>query len=168
MRRALCTSLFAATLLARAEIHAGVVFDPILVSSPPSGTALTCDGPPGSTQSVQIELSNRGIGPFVALSCNLAPADGVFSIAQPPPVTLPLGADANVIVACRVPAPGAPAAGALLSCSTPSALGSAQFPLSSSGQALPFAPPATVPSATRWSLLALTLAVLALAVRRRQ
>lgn len=128
---------------------------PVLSSAPPTGTALSCDGGPLSVANTQVTISNTGTADMTGVACITAGAG--FSIQQAPAAVVAAGGSTPVVVACNVPAEGAPAIVGTLSCTTTAPAGGAlNFPLSS--QAATGAVPtqaATIPSTSLWAKIGL-------------
>lgn len=128
---------------------------PVLSSTPPSGTAITCNGQPGSTQTVAVTITNTGTAQLTGLACNVAGAG--FALGNPAPAaSLAPGASTNASVSCTVPAEGVTNAGTLNCTTTAPAGGTLTFPVTSLGQAAGTGGNLeTIPSTSLWAKIGL-------------
>lgn len=132
---------------------AGQVVAPAFTTTPPNGTALTCNGTPGSTATTQVTIQNSGNAAATGVTCSTAGAG--FSIQQQPSGTINAGASSVVVASCSVPANGVTINGTL-NCTSGNGAGPVSFPLSSTGSAI-VAPTqaATIPSTSLWAKIGL-------------
>ena len=85
-----------------------------VVANPAPG-ALACNGAAGSTQTTSITFTNNGTANATGFACNVAGAG--FTLQQAPAATINAGgASTTAVIACTVPADGAPAANGTVSC----------------------------------------------------
>lgn len=147
-----CTRTGGAAVQITLNCPAGQAVAPVITPTPANGTALTCNGQPGSTQTTQVTLQNTGNAAATGVSCSTTGAG--FSIQAQPTGTINAGASSSVVAACTVPAEGATITGTL-NCTSGNA-GSLSYPLSSLGQAAPVGSNlATIPSTSLWAKIGL-------------
>ena len=136
---------------------------PVLASTPTNGTPLSCNGTPGTTQTVSATIQNTGNANMTGVSCSTTGTG--FSIQTAPAATIPGPGSSTVTVACVVPATGTNTG--TLNCTTTAPGGALAFPLSSAAQSAAVPPQAAiVPASSLWSKLGLVglLAVLGMLV----
>ncbi len=156
----------AAEVIVAPDAPTGVIIGQPIVSTPANGTTLTCNGTPLSTQTTQVVLRNLSSEAATGATCSTAGA--AFAIQQPPTGTIDAGGFSPVVVACNVPALGAPAVTGTLNCSVENSV--FVFPLASLAQ--PAAASIAVPSTSLWARIGMvgllaTLGSLAIGLRRR-
>ncbi|MEZ5484096.1 MAG: hypothetical protein R3F01_02870 [Lysobacteraceae bacterium] len=127
---------------------------PIYSSAPPAGSDIACNGPPGSTATSTINVTNTGNLDLNIASCTFGGAD--FSVDSFP-ATLAPSASGPIEVSCTVPAEGDPAVTDTLSCTHDAAGSPAEYRYSSVGITVPPAVPTPdlVPASSLWSKLML-------------
>lgn len=130
---------------------------PDFSSAPPAGSAIACNGAPGSTVNRSIEISNTGnpgAGSDLAYTCTSDSAS--FVITGGASDTLAVGESATLAFTCQVPAAeGDPDNTGTISCTSNG--GDAAYPVSAGVVTTPPANPAPsiIPANSLWSLLAL-------------